>query len=131
MRPMASQIEPGDWPLEGVARVLEQRLGLPPDEAREEAERLLVIMQAGTTIEDTQIESDERSLLWNLMLEGVVTMETQHRPHPDHGRTWRYFYWHLVPPERLVEDEDEAGEESTVYDDLPEGAWERADPAAA
>lgn len=128
---MASDVKRGDWPLEDVARVLEQRTDLDPEEAREQAEELMVIFQAGTTIEDTQVESGERSTLWNLMLDGLVTMETEHRPHPDHGRMWRYFYWHLIPPERLKEDEEGAEEESTVYDDLPKGAWKRADEALA
>ena len=120
---MDTKIDPGDWPLEGVARVLEQRLDYPPDVAREEATRLLEIFQAGSTIEDTDVESDEREKLWDLMLEGLVTMETQHRPHPDHGRMWRYFYWHLVPPERLEEAEEDGEEEPTVYDELPPSAW--------
>jgi hypothetical protein len=120
---MDVDIEPGDWPVEGVARVLEQRLGQPPDVAREQSERLLEIFHADTTIEDTEVESDERELLWDLMLAGLVTMETQHRPHPDHGRMWRYFYWHLVPPERLEEEDQEGEEEPTVYDELPASAW--------
>lgn len=128
---MVIEIEAGDWPLEGVARLLEQRQDLPPDEAHERAEELMIIFQAGETIEDTDVESDERSLLWELMLEGIVTMETKQRPHPDHGRMWRYFFWHLIPPERLEEEGDGETEDSTVYDDLPRSAWKRPGQAAA
>lgn len=120
---METEIEPGEWPIEGVARVLEQRFDYAPDVAREKAGRLLEIFHADWTIEDTEVESDERGMLWDLMLEGLVTMETQHRPHPDHGRTWRYFYWHLVPPERLEETDEGQEEEETVYDELPAAAW--------
>lgn len=128
---MAADIERGDWPVEDVARVLERRLDQPPDVAREQSNKLLEIFHADTTIEDTEVESDERQFLWNLMLEGLVTMETEHRPHPDHGRMWRYFYWHLIPPERLLAHEEEDTEESTVYDDLPRSAWKRPDQATA
>lgn len=118
------------WPLDAVAAVLEQRLEVPAEDAQETAERLEGIFDGETVVEDTEIEKDERALLWSLLLEGVVTCETQHRPHPDHGRMWRYFYWHLVPPERLADREQDTDEETTVYDEIPPDAWRRHAAAA-
>lgn len=103
---------------------------LSSEEATESAERLREIFSGETVIEDTEIEKDERAFLWSLLLEGLVTVETQHRPHPDHGKMWRYFYWHLVPPERLSEREDADEDESTVYDEIPAEAWRRHASAA-
>lgn len=113
------------WPTDAVAEVLERRMEMAPEDATETAERLQEIFDGESVIEDTEIESEQRAFLWSLLLEGVVTVETQHRPHPDHGRMWRYFYWHLVPPERLSEREEAEPEEQTVYDEIPAEAWRR------
>ncbi len=122
-----NRAQAGAWSIEAVAEVLEQSGETSPDEAKATAMRLGNIFGDETTIEDTEVESDERAFLWNMMLEGLVTVETQHRPHPEHGRTWRYFYWHLVPPQRLLEEEtEEDEEEETVYDELPQDVWRRA-----
>lgn len=118
------------WPTEELAEVLQRRLEMTPEDATSTAERLRDLFGGETTIEDTEVESDERAFLWSLLLEGVVTVETQHRPHPDHGKMWRYFYWHLVPPERLSERDGDEAEESTVYDELPPEIWRRHAAAA-
>lgn len=121
-----------EWPLDGVTQVLQQRLDMDEDDARSTAETLRDLFQRKLVIEDTEIESKERSFLWSLMVEGVITVETQVRPRPEDGRNWRYFYWHLVPPERLLREEEDAGQEDqTVYDKLPADAWQRPGPAAA
>lgn len=125
-----NRTQPEAWPTDDVAEVLQRRLELAEEDAHERAERLREIFDGETTIEDTEIEKDERAFLWSLLLEGLVTVETQHRPHPDHGRTWRYFYWHLVPPERLSQREDGEDEEPTVYDELPPDIWRRHSAAA-
>lgn len=117
--------QPKTWPLDEVAEALERRLEMNEDDALATAEQLHEIFGDETVIEDTEVENDERAFLWSLLLEGVVTCETQHRPHPDHGRMWRYFYWHLVPPERLSTRGEEEAKEPTVYDELPPDAWRR------
>jgi hypothetical protein len=122
--------QPPAWSPEAVAEALEASAGLDRDEAEGKARELADLFDGTGTIEDTEVEKDERALLWSLLLEGVVTVETETRPHPEHGRDWRYFYWHLVPPERLDETEDEAEEDSTVYDDLPNELWRRQRGAA-
>ncbi len=122
---MHNRAQAETWSAEAVAEVLERRMDKSPEEAASTAGRLRDIFAGETTIEDTEVESDERAFLWSMMLEGLVTVETQHRPHPEHGRTWRYFYWHLVPPDRLSDREQEDEEEETVYDELPQDVWRR------
>lgn len=128
-----SRTQPSEdaWPLEGVTEVLQQRLDMDEADARSTAETLRDLFQRKLVIEDTEIESKERSFLWSLMVEGVITVETQVRPRPEDGRKWRYFYWHLVPPERLLREEEEAAQEDqSVYDKLPADAWSRPEPSA-
>ncbi len=126
-------MEGDTWPIDEVADVLARRMEMSEEDAQETAEQLAEIFHGEHVIEDTEVESKQRSFLWSMLLEGLVTVETQHRPHPEHGRTWRYFYWHLVPPERLHERSEPEDEESTVYDELPVDAWRRrgGSPAAA
>ena len=124
--------QPDAWPLEGVATVLRQRLGMDDEDAISTAETLRDLFQRKLVIEDTEIQSKERSFMWSLMLEGIVTVETQVRPRPEDGRKWRYFYWHLVPPERLLREQgDEEVSRDTVYDKLPPDVWVRGEPSAS
>lgn len=105
---------------------------IPADEARASAEKLYELFQGKQVIEDTEVESKQRAFLWNMMLQGVITVETQERPRPEDGRKWRYFYWHLVPPERLARSEaEDAPKDDTVYDELPATAWKRPGRVAA
>jgi hypothetical protein len=126
-----SKEDEGPWPVEDVAEVIEVVFDLTPEESKERADELKRLFQDQWTIEDTEIENEERSLLWEMMLKGVVTTETERRPHPDHGKMWRYFYWHLVPPERVESPEGAEDEEETVYDELPSGVWRREGQASA
>lgn len=125
-----SRAQPASWPLEDVAAVLEQRLEMDEEDAVSTAETLRDLFQRKLVIEDTEVESKERSFLWSLLLEGIITVETQTRPRPEDGRKWRYFYWHLVPPQRLLREQEESeADTQSVYDKLPEDVWQR--PAAA
>lgn len=122
--------QPTEWSADEVTEALQERTDRGAEEARQAADRLSELFADETTIEDDEIEKDERAFLWSMMLDGFVTVETEKRPHPDHGRTWRYFYWHLVPPDRLAKREAEEEGEDTVYDELPADAWRRGASAA-
>lgn len=122
--------QPEAWSREAVATALRERDELSPEEARRRAHRLAKVFDGKGTIEDDEVEKDERAFLWSMLLDGLVTVETETRPHPDHGRPWRYFFWHLVSPDRLADRTEEEPEEPTVYDELPSGAWKRETSAA-
>ncbi|MDX1611476.1 MAG: hypothetical protein R3185_03840, partial [Candidatus Thermoplasmatota archaeon] len=120
------------WPLEDLASALTRRMELEQEDAREMAEAICQLFQGTFSMEDNGLEKPDRALLWELMVNGVVTMDSETRPHPEHGRPWRYYTWHLVPPERLlagpppepaVEPEPELGEAGLVYQELPAIAW--------
>lgn len=113
------------WPVSRVADALENRLSMDKEDAKATAETLHEIFHGKWVIEDTEVQSQQRSFLWSLLVEGIVTVETQERPRPEDGRRWRYFYWHLVPPERLARRGAMARRDSTIYDKLPAAVWGR------
>ncbi len=128
------RVEPargGAWPVEEMTGVLAQRLDVERPEAHGLVVRLREVLDWRLEITDNELEKDERAFLWSLLLEGVVTTETRTRPHPEHGRPWRYHHWMLVPPKQVIassHQEDapsKAPPEIGVYDQLPSGAWRR------
>lgn len=134
------RVEPvhrGPWPVEEIAEVLVDRLDLSRPEAHGVAIRLRDVFCWRFETTDDQLDKGERALMWRLLVQGVVTTETHTRPHPEHGRPWRYHHWKLVPPGRLVdrsvevEEQAKAPPEIGVYTELPADVWERrvAQPA--
>lgn len=134
------RVEPepsGRWPVEEMTSVLAERLDVERPEAHGLAIRLREVFGWRLEAHDKALEKQDRAFLWSLMLEGVVTTETRTRPHPEHGRPWRYHHWKLVPPEQAVAGTQpeatpsQAPPEIGVYDALPSDAWQRhaASPA--
>lgn len=114
--------------LDKLARAIERRLDHPPDQARDEAHRILNYFGFRTVIIDNAIHPDDRKLFYALHDAGLLrsTWETVLLLN---GRNWRIFYWEL--PEADVERslEPTPRSEEPLYKSLPDEAW--AHPPAA
>ncbi len=128
------RVEPapnGEWPVEEMTSVLAERLDVERPEAHRIAVQLRDVFGWRLEAYDNELEKKDRAFLWDLLLEGIVTTETRTRPHPEHGRPWRYHHWKLIPPEQAAAaKEPEATPENAppeigLYDQLPSDAWRR------
>lgn len=108
--------------IDKLARAIEKGLGHPPDQAREEAHRVLNYFGFQTVIIDNMIHPDDRKLFYALHDAGLLRSSWETVLLLS-GRNWRIFYWELVEEDldRALREEEPGTE--PVYKTLPDEAW--------
>jgi hypothetical protein len=101
------------------------------EDAKKMAEHMLNFFGYSDRIIDNILQPDDRDVFYMMEDTGILTTEREETTLYD-GREWRINYW-LLRTSRIQElvrnsskDDKKNGElEASVYDELPDEAWER------
>lgn len=114
--------------VEDLSSAIEETTGLNSSEAERDAEFVMDIFGFNDRIIDNVLEPEDRQLFYMLEEWGLLTTEREETTLYD-GREWRTHYWMfrkdeiLGYAEKFRERLEQAEEDDTVYDDLPEELW--------
>jgi len=117
--------------LEDLAMAIGNRIGLPEEEAKRDANFVMDIFGFDSRVIDNVLEPEDRQLFYILEEEGMLTTEREETTLYD-GREWRTHYWLLKGDSIKVMSETERelrrkrnhlSEEEDVYKSLPEDMW--------
>ncbi|MEI6795624.1 MAG: DUF6015 family protein [Methanomassiliicoccales archaeon] len=103
--------------------------GMPEEQARETAQRVLNFFGFSERIIDNILEPEDRDAFYQLEDTGILTTEREETTLYD-GREWRIHYW-LFKKERIFEiinhsrAEGVGIDEVSVYADIPDDIWKR------
>lgn len=122
--------------VEDLSQAIQDRIGLPQDEADRDASFVMDIFGFDDRIIDNVLEPEDRQLFYILEEEGLLTTEREETSLYD-GREWRTHYW-LFRKDKILgiagtaqgELTSREFQESDIYDDLPEDVWARSQPEA-
>lgn len=114
--------------------VLEER-DIEPEEADEIAERVMNLFGYDSVITDNLLSSNERDYFYMLEDFDIVTGEEETAYLPS-GKRWRIHYWRLKKNKikdiiEESEEEEEEPEEPSIYDQLSNDVWTRANKSRA
>ncbi len=108
------------------------REDMPEEQATAMAQHIMNFFGYNERIIDNVLEPEDRDAFYMLEDSGILTTEREETTLYD-GREWRIHYW-LFRKERIWElingEEHSEGvkqKRSSVYDDIPDDAWTRAD----
>lgn len=118
-------------PRKVLAKALERELEMRPDDASEVARLVLDAFGGDRELDDEELSSDLRSVFYTLEDRKLLDFRREEYRNEE-GHVRRAFYWTIrwddVAPDRNAD--TSTGERTgTVYDDLPQNAWNR--PSAA
>jgi hypothetical protein len=114
--------------VEDLSSAIEETTGLDSSEAERDAEFVMDIFGFNDRIIDNVLEPEDRQLFYMFEEWGLLTTEREETTLYD-GREWRTHYWMfrkdeiLGYAEKFRERMEQAEEDDTVYDDLPEELW--------
>jgi Family of unknown function (DUF6015) len=103
-----------------------KRIGVKKDAADELAMRVLNYFGYGEEVIDNTLDQEDRRLFY--FLQDVSLLKTAwEEAILASGRTWRIFYWYLNVEsiEECSDEEEDAKQETGLYDALPQGVWSR------
>jgi hypothetical protein len=103
--------------------------GMPEEQARETAQRVLNFFGFSERIIDNILEPEDRDAFYQLEDTGILTTEREETTLYD-GREWRIHYW-LFKKERIFElinhsRSDAVPDEVSIYADIPDDIWKRS-----
>ncbi len=118
--------------VEDLSQAIQDRIGLPQEEADRDASFVMDIFGFDDRIIDNVLEPEDRQLFYILEEEGLLTTEREETSLYD-GREWRTHYW-LFRKDKILgiagttpgELASREFQESDIYDDLPEDVWARS-----
>jgi ribosomal 50S subunit-recycling heat shock protein len=106
--------------------------GMPEDQARAMAQHVMNFFGYSERIIDNVLEPEDRDAFYMLEDTGILTTEREETTLYD-GREWRIHYW-LFRKERIFELISGNGHAAvglegidSVYDDVPDEVWQRAE----
>jgi transcription initiation factor IIE alpha subunit len=115
-------------PTAKLAHALERDLDMRSTDAREVADLVLGAFDGEEELDDENLSTDLRSMFYTLEEEKLLDFRREETRNED-GHIRRYFHWTIrwdeVAPE-TGDDEGDAEGEDSVYDDLPQNAWDRS-----
>ncbi len=119
---------------EALEIVLKER-DIEPERADEIAERVMNLFGYDSVITDNLISKKERDYFYMLEDFDIVTAEEEAAYLPS-GKRWRIHYWRLKKNKikEIIEDskkEKEEPEEESIYDQLSNDIWTRANKSRA
>jgi hypothetical protein len=104
--------------------------GMPEEEARAMAQHVMNFFGYSERIIDNVLEPEDRDAFYMLEDAGILVTEREETTLYD-GREWRIHYW-MFRKDRIQElitgrsrDSGAHGEESSVYDEIPDDIWSR------
>ena len=119
--------------LENLTRAIQNSMGLKgidKSEAKRMAEHMLNFFGYSDRIIDNVLEPEDRDVFYMMEDSGLLTTEREETTLYD-GREWRINYW-LFRKSRIQElinlakdENEEAEDEDSVYDEIPEDVWTR------
>ncbi len=129
-----SKEDPEIITVKDLSQAIQERIGLPVEEANRDSEFVMDIFGFNDRIIDNVLEPEDRQLFYILEEEDLLTTEREETTLYD-GREWRTHYW-LFRKDKVVGAADdhrskaaEKESEYAVYNDLPEDVWaQRAQP---
>ncbi|HVL49004.1 MAG TPA: DUF6015 family protein [Candidatus Thermoplasmatota archaeon] len=114
--------------VEDLSQAIQDRIGLPQEDAERDAEFVMDIFGFNDRIIDNVLEPEDRQLFYILEEEGLLTTEREETTLYD-GREWRTHYW-LFRKDKVLGAADDFREKNAtrsqefdVYHDLPEDVW--------
>ncbi len=105
--------------------------GMDKEAAQDMASHVLNFFGYSDRIIDNVLEPEDRDAFYMLEDSGLLTTEREETTLYD-GREWRIHYW-IFKRDKIKElarsnaerTHDESGDESIIYDDVPEEIWKR------
>lgn len=114
-----------------LSNALERELDMRPDDARAVAGLVLDAFGGDEELDDEELSSDLRSVFYTIEDENLLDFRRE-EDRNEEGHLRRYFFWTIrwdeVTPDASDTD-DQADEDQTVYDELPQNAWSRGSAA--
>jgi len=114
--------------VEDLSQAIQDRIGLPQEDAERDAEFVMDIFGFNDRIIDNVLEPEDRQLFYILEEEGLLTTEREETTLYD-GREWRTHYW-LFRKDKVLASADQhrqkkaaSASEYDIYHELPEDIW--------